>query len=100
MWKIVIQMLWGVLAMILPSLVGRVLLALGIGFVAFTGFQVSMNFLYSQMQTYMAGMPADVLSLLGFLWVDKAIGALFSAFTVALSIKTATAGIVRKMVLK
>jgi len=94
MWKIAIQMLWGVLAMLLPSLVGRVLLALGIGFVAFTGFQVSMNFLYGQMKDYMLGMPADILALLGFLWVDKAIGALFSAFTIALSIKTATAGIV------
>jgi len=100
MWKIVIQMLWGVLAMILPSLVGRVLLALGIGFISFTGLQVSMDFLYSQIQTTLQGMPSDILSFLGFLWVDKAICALFSAFTVSLAIKTATAGVIKKMVVK
>jgi len=35
--QVAIQMLWGALALILPSLVGRILLALGISFVSYTG---------------------------------------------------------------
>jgi len=97
---LIAQVVWGLLAAVLPSLVGRVLLALGIAFVTFTGFTVSINFIYSNMQSYLSSMPTDILSLLGYLWVDKAIGAMFSAFTAALAIKTATTGIIKRMVVK
>lgn len=91
---------WGALAVILPSLIGRILLALGISFVTYTGFSVTINFMYTSIQSYMGSMPTGILNLLGYLWVDKAIGALFSAYTAALAIKTASSGVVKRMVTK
>jgi len=34
--------------------------------------------MYTEMQGYLAGMPADILSFLGFLWIDHAIGEILS----------------------
>lgn len=97
---ILVQAIWGALALILPSLIGRILLALGISFVSYTGFNVAVGYMYTNIQTYMNGIPSDILNLLAYLWVDKAIGALFSAYSAALAIKTASSGIVKRMVTK
>lgn len=79
---------WGLFLRIIPSIVGRTLLAAGIGFAMFTGFQASADAVYAQLQSQLQGMPADIVQLMAFLWVDKAIGALFSGFTAACAIKS------------
>lgn len=92
--------LGGVLLNIAGSVVGRVLLGLGIGFVTYSGLGASIDWLKTSIQNSFAGMPADTLSFLAWLWVDKAISLLFSAYTVAMTFKLAGSTVMRKMVQK
>jgi hypothetical protein len=96
----IIMALLGGLMTIAGSLVGRVLLALGLGYVTFKGFDLTVAWLLVQIKANFVGMPADVVSFLGWLWVDKAIGMIFSAYTVAMLAKLAGSANVTKMVTK
>lgn len=92
--------LLGGLLTICGSLVGRVLLALGMGFVTFKGFDLTVSWLLTQIKSYMGSMPADVLSFLAWCWVDKAIGMVFSAYTAAVAVKVAGGTGITKIVTK
>jgi len=99
MWAILVPMIIGGLAQAMASLVGRALLAIGFAYVTYTGVEAGMNALYQQMQDALNGMPADFISFLAWLWVDKAIAMVFSAWTAALALRLA-GGSLTKMVLK
>lgn len=92
--------LLGGLLTICGSLVGRVLLALGMGFVAYKGFDLSVNWLLDQIKANFSGMPAQIVSFLAWLWVDKAIAMVFSAYSSALIVKLGASGTVKKIVMK
>lgn len=93
-----IAALWGALATALTSLVGRTLLALGFGYVTYKGFSASLDWIKGLLQANFA-FSGKVGALLGFLYVDKAVSVVFSAFSVALGIKTST-GAITKLVIK
>lgn len=90
----------GGLATVAGSIVGRVLLALGMGFVTYTGFDAAVTYLLNQIKGDLSAMPGDVLSLLGFLWVDRAIALVFSAYSAALFVKLAGSTKLTKLVTK
>lgn len=94
----VIALLWGGFLMLLPSVVGRVMIALGVGYVSYVGFGVAIDTLYSQIKSNFSGMPVEVINFLGYCWVDKAIGMMFSAFVAAHLIKLAGKTAITKMV--
>lgn len=96
---ILIAALWGGLASVLASMVGRVLLALGVSYVTYTGLTHGTDFIAAQMQSYYGGLSGDVGSFLRWLWVDKALSMIISSFTAAFAIRTST-GAITKMVLK
>jgi hypothetical protein len=90
----------GALLTFVASAVGRVLLAMGLGYVVFTGLTTSISWLQSQIQTSFGGMDAVVVNFMAWLWVDKAISMLFSAWTVAITFKLAGSTALRKLVQK
>lgn len=92
--------LLGGLLRIAGPLVGRVLLALGMGYVSYSGFDLAVGFLLEQIKSNIGSMPSDVASLLGFLWVDKAIGLVFSAYSAAMAVKLAGGTKLTKLVTK
>jgi hypothetical protein len=94
-----IAALWGALASVMGSLVGRVLLALGVSYVTFKGLDVSVNFAIEAMRDSFTGIGGEVGELLRFLWIDRALSMVTSAFAASLVIRTG-AGAVTKMVLK
>lgn len=94
-----ISALIGALASAMGALAGRVLIALGIGFVTYKGIDVGIASLKSSVISGINGLPADALGLLGYLWVDKALTIIFSAIVVALSMR-ALGGSVKRMVAK
>lgn len=79
----------GGLAQVAGSLVGRVLLALGMTYVTFKGFGVATDYIKTQVQTSMNSLPVEILALMGFLWVDKAISLVFSTWAACLALKLA-----------
>lgn len=92
--------LLGGLLTIAGSMVGRVLLALGMSYVTYSGFDFSVNWLLEQIKNNIGNMPGEVVSFLAWLWVDKAIGLLFSAYSAALVVKLAGGTSLTKLVTK
>ena len=79
-------MMGGMLTLV-TSMVGRVLLALGLSYVTYTGFEMLSDRVLGDIKGYMNALPVEVASFLGYLWVDKAIAMIFSAYLVAMGIK-------------
>lgn len=100
MWINIVQMIVGGLAASMATLVGRALLALGIAYVTFTGFDVAMSSIYQQIQSNFSGIPTEILSFLAWCWVDKAISIIVSAYTASVTIKLAGGTTLTKMVAK
>jgi len=92
--------LLGGLLTIAGSMVGRVLLALGMGYVTYSGFDVAITWLFDSIKTNMSAMPADVVAFLAYMWVDKAIGLVFSAYGAAIAVKLAGSTKLTKLVTK
>lgn len=90
----------GLLLQLAASMVGRVLLALGLSYVTYSGFDVGVTWLLDQIKANFTGMGADTASFLAWLWVDKAIGLIFSAYSAALVVKMAGGTKLTKLVTK
>ena len=92
--------LLGGLAAAMGSLVGRVLVALGIGFVSFTGFSTVLSWGQSQWQAGLGGLSADMAAMAGVLQIDTAGAILFAALSTRLIVRGLTGGAVKRMVVK
>jgi hypothetical protein len=90
----------GGIGMAMGSLVGRVLVALGVTYVTYKGVTVVSDWLYGQMQASFGMMPAYIVDFLAWLWVDKAISMIFSAWTAALALKIGAGDSITTMGLK
>jgi len=90
--------LGGLLVNLVRPLVGRILLALGISYVTFKGFDVSTDWLFSQIKSNIGAMPSEVIAFLGWLWIDRAIGMVFSVFTACMVVRMAGSDSVTRMI--
>lgn len=83
------------------SIVGRVLLSLGFGYVAYTGMDTSLNWLRDQIAGSFASFGAQTLAVLSALKVGSAIAILISALGVRLLLDgLSSGGAIRKLVMK
>jgi len=80
MVNILYGLLSGLLAIAVP-LVKKVLLALGIGAVTYSGLYYLINQLTNLFQQQLAGMPVDALAILGMMKIDIAFTMIISAIT-------------------
>jgi hypothetical protein len=90
----------GLLLSLVASVVGRVLLALGLSYVTYTGFDTGVQWLLDQVKQDISAMPSEVVSFLAWLWVDKAIGMVFSCYAASLAVKMAGSTKLTKLVMK
>lgn len=90
----------GLLVSLVGSIVGRALLALGLSYVTYTGFDTGVQWLLNQVKSNISAMPSEIVSFLAWLWVDKAIGMLFSCYAAALAVKLAGSTKLTKLVMK
>lgn len=97
---IFIAALLGGLIQAAGSLVGSVLISLGIGYVAYTGLDTSLDWLRSQIAASFTGFPAQSLAVLSALQVGSGLSVLMSALVARLVIDGLTSGTMKKMVLK
>ena len=77
------------LGKIVSSLVGRVLLALGLGVVTHIGFNSLMDLITAEVIDQFQGITADMAGLLIQLQVDKAMSVILSAYAVRWAIRAA-----------
>ncbi len=93
----------GFLAQACVSLVGRVLVALGIGFVAFTGLEAMLGGVKSLFLSYVASvgsLPWNVVGILGVLKVGTSMNMILTTLAVRASLAGLSGGSIRKMVQK
>ncbi|CAJ0709545.1 hypothetical protein LMG7143_01123 [Ralstonia thomasii] len=93
----------GFLAQACVSLVGRVLVALGIGFVSFTGISVMLDGVKSLFLQYVAtagSLPWNVVGILGVLKVGLSMNMILTTLAVRASLSGLSGGSIRKMVQK
>lgn len=82
------------------SFVGRVLIALGISYVTYTGLDTLIDWIIDQIHDEISGAPVVVVQILGLLQVDTCISILASAVAARLVLRGLTGGALTKMVIK
>lgn len=82
------------------SIVGRVLISLGIGYVTYQGLSTAMDYMKSLVWSNLGSLASDTLQLVSVLEVDTAINIMFSAVAARLVIRGLTGGAITKMVIK
>lgn len=95
-----IAALLGGLISITSTLVGRVLVALGIGAVSYTGLDLSLEFAKAQALGALTGGPAQLTQLLGFLGVGEFISIISSALLARLILNGLNSGAIKRFVLQ
>lgn len=90
--------LMGALATAMASLVWRAVIALGIGFISYTGISVAIAYMQQAVFDSVNGISGDALGLIGYLWLDKAITVIFSAITISLAMRLLGGGLKRVIV--
>lgn len=98
---LIIAALWGALISIAGTLVGQVLLSLGIGYLTFTGVDLSIGWAKAQFLSGLAGVPAAAVQLAGTMKIGVCVSMLLSAVTARVTIAGMQAGgTIKKMVIK
>ena len=82
------------------SLVGRILISLGVSYVSYKGLDVLFSGIQTAIQSNISGLPSGVVGLMGILKIGTSINIVFSAIVVRLTLGGLTSGAVKKMVLK
>lgn len=95
-----IAMIMGALLRVAGSLVGQVLLALGLTVVTYSGMDTALDWLKSQAVSSFHGLPAEVLGLLGLMKVGSSISIVFSAMLARMAVQGVVNGSFKKWVLK
>ena len=103
MWKIFFGFLtrfgaWilGGLIGIAPTLVGKVLIGLGVGVATYKGIDTTLTWLKSGAVTAFLGLPPQVLGMLSLMRVGSCISMIFSAILIKLSFDGLTNGSIKK----
>lgn len=95
-----IPALLGAIGTVMGSLVGRVLLALGISFISFSGITKITSISMDMVKNSMGGLPTEVLALVAYMWIDKALTLYFSAVVAAFAIRLGGSDTLTSMVIK
>lgn len=90
----------GGLISIVGTLAGRVLIALGISVVTYTGFSATLDYLKSQSISYLSALPPNIVGVLGLLKVGVVISIIMSAVTAKMVLSGLTSDAVKKWVIK
>jgi len=94
---VAIAMLIGGLVSAAGSFVGRALLSLGIGFIAYSGIDVAISGLLATATANGGALPMGLAGMLGVLKIGTGLNIIMSAITVRLVLAGMTSGVVRRM---
>ena len=95
-----IAALVGALIQIAGTLVGKVLVSLGIGLVVYTGVDASISWARDLALSNIQGLPADAVGILSTMKVGVFISMVSSALVVRMTMQGLTGGAIKRMVQK
>lgn len=93
-------LIWGALSGVLGSLVGQVLVALGIGYVSYSGIDTILTYGKSLILDNLNATGSSIIGLLGILKIGTAVNIMFSAVAAKMTIAGVKAGAVKHMRIK
>jgi hypothetical protein len=97
---VVLASVGGMLLSITGSLVGRVLLSLGIAVITYGGVDVTLTWLKGQAVSAFSGLPAEMVALMAYMKIGSCISMIFSAIVVRQTLNGISSGSFKKWVLK
>ena len=83
--KLLVQALFGGLVISLPTIIKRLMIAFGVGIVAYTGFSQVMSFATSEIMSAFNGLPSVAAQIAGILNIDRAISVVLSAYSIKMT---------------
>lgn len=98
--SVIASVIWGAFLNIIGSVVGRALVALGLGVVTFTGMNASLDWMRDQAVSSILQLDPQVVQLLGVLKVGTFISIISSAVAVRLLLNGVQSGTFKRWVLK
>jgi len=87
-----LHIVWGVLISFIPWLMSSVFKAIGLGFVTYIGLTVGLDYAESFVFSKFEGIASQLFQILVLMGIPEGIKILFSAFAVALVLKTGSKG--------
>ena len=90
----------GMLINLVGTLVGRVLVALGLSLVTYTGVTASLDAIKSQAISSFGALPPEMMAIIGMMKVGVCISIVTSAITARLVLNGLTGGTFKRMVHK
>lgn len=90
----------GALIVVIESLVGRVILALGMGAVTYVGLNATLDVFKGHFSSAMGGAGATIAGMCGVLQLDAVMSIFTAAVLAKLVIAGASSGTVKKLVMK
>ena len=93
-------LLWGALAGILESLIGRVLVSLAISYVTYQGVDLLLGSLKTAAFSYLVFVPPDFLGFIGLARIGESISVVCSALTAKFVLQGMTGGSLTKIGIK
>ena len=97
---VLIAAILGGLASVMGSLVGRVLLALGLGYVTYRGLDALVLFGLQAVKDAVGGLSGEISDFFAYVWLDKAITMIFSSYSASMLIKGWSGGMLSKLGVK
>lgn len=97
---IFIAAIGGMLINVAGTIVGRVLIALGIGVVTYTGISASLTFLKQQAIASFFSLPGEILAIVGAMKVGVAISIVSSALVARMVLNGLTGDTMKRLVYK
>lgn len=97
---VIVSIIWGAFLNIIGSVVGRALVALGLGVVTFTGVSASIDWMKVQAINALQNLDPQLIQLLGVLKVGTFISIITSAVAVRLLLTGVQSGTLKRWVTK
>lgn len=95
---LIIAAIGGMLINLVGTLVGRVLIALGISVITYTGFSATLDWMKAEAINSLGGLPGEVVGMLGTMKVGVSISIVTSALLARLVLNGLTGDTVKKWV--
>lgn len=86
-WAPLVVALWTFVGISIVPIITRIFVALGVGFVTFTGFSLLFDQAESMITDSFNGMPANMLAMMQLARVDDAAGLVLSAISIKITWK-------------
>lgn len=95
-----IAALWGALIPMLGTMVGRILVSLGVGYVSYSGLDLALTWARTEFLAGMSGAPLATVQMAGALKIGVCVSMLLSAVAARLVLAGVSAGVMKSVVIK